>query len=193
MTRKPQQHQIDKWRSQMSKGKRAEFDHYCRYNRCCTDIQRWLEAEGYKISMNAIYRWWHHRREIGLQAEALNEAALSYDGIETDLSLQVVEGIGLTLVRHIMGLYSQHPDKMGNDALKLISVMPSFLREIRSAASQKEDLRYIRDRAELTLAGAQRMADILLLAFKDTSYEDALKEAVQGAMLQIETEVRGQQ
>lgn len=177
----------------MSKGKRAEFDHYCRYNRCCTDIQRWLEAEGYKISMNAIYRWWHHRREIGLQAEALNEAALSYDGIETDLSLQVVEGIGLTLVRHIMGLYSQHPDKMGNDALKLISVMPSFLREIRSAASQKEDLRYIRDRAELTLAGAQRMADILLLAFKDTSYEDALKEAVQGAMLQIETEVRGQQ
>ena len=176
----------------MSIEKRKAFDEYCRFNRNNTDIWRWLINDGFIISLSAVDHWRKDNFPIGEQAKILNGLAQVYDGLEGDRSLASIEGIALSLIRQLTQTYQQAPNKLDPDIIKLFSLLPGFMREARSAAASREEMKFIKDRAALELAGAQRMADILLLAFKDTSYEDALKEAVQGAMLQIEQEVKGQ-
>ncbi|MGL5922186.1 hypothetical protein [Chroococcidiopsis sp.] len=177
----------------MSVGERREFDKLARFNTDVTQIHKWLILHGYDICLSACYKWWNDYKEIGAQAQMLNQLAEAYDGLEGDRSLQSVEGIALAMVRQLTSTYQQAPNKLDPDIIKLFALVPSLMREARSSAAQREQMKFISDRAALELAGAQRMVDILLLAFKDTSYEDALKEAVQGAMLQIEQEVKGQQ
>jgi hypothetical protein len=176
----------------MTRSKRKTFDEYCRFNRTNTDIWRWLVAEGFIISLTAVDHWRKDTFPDGEQAKILNGLAQVYDGLQGDRSLQAIEGIALSLIRQLTQTYQQAPNKLDPDILKLFALLPSFMREARSAASQREEMKFIKDKGALELAGAQRMADILLLAFKDTTYEDALKEAVHGAMLQIEQEARNQ-
>lgn len=175
----------------MTLEKRKSFDEYCRFNRTNTDIWRYLVANDYLISLTAVDHWRRDTFPDGEQAKLLNGLAQVYDGLEGDRSLATVEGIALALIRNLTQTYQQAPNKLDPQLLKLFALLPGFMREARSSAASREEMRYIKDRAALELAGAQRMADILVQTFDGTSFEDALKEAVQGAMMQVEQEVKG--
>ncbi len=170
---------------------RKAFDEYCRFNRTNTDIWRYLVAQGYLISLTAVDHWRRDTFPDGEQAKVLNGLAQVYDGLEGDRSLITIEGIALSLIRQLTQTYQQAPNKLDPDILKLFALLPGFMREARSAAASREEMKYIKDRSALELAGAQRMADILVQTFDGTSFEDALKEATQGAMMQVEQEVKG--
>jgi hypothetical protein len=138
----------------------------------------------------------------GKRAIALNKLASQYQGIQSDVVLDAVSGIGLSIIDRLLPTILEDDDlddpnseeavKKRLQLLRFLSFLPAFMRECRSAAAQKEDLRYIKDKANLVLAGAQRMADILTLAFKDTTYAEGVSEAINGAMTQIELEVKGE-
>ncbi|MUL39436.1 hypothetical protein [Gloeocapsopsis dulcis] len=177
----------------MSSEKRAEFDEFCRFGRNCTDIWRMLVNEGHTISVAAVAAWRRATYPTGEQAKILNGLAQVYDGLEGDRSLQTVEGIAITLIRQITQIYLQAPNKLDPAILKLFVLLPSLMRECRSSAAQREQLRFITDRAALEIAGGQRVCDILVQTFEGTSFEDALREAIRGAMLQIEQEAKSQQ
>lgn len=193
MTRKRSQHKVDQIRSQMSLEKRVEFDDFCQFGRNCTDIWRLLVNEGHNISVAAVAAWRRATYPTGEQAQMLNGLAQVYDGLEGDRSLQTVEGIAITLIRHITQIYQQAPNKLDPAILKLFVLLPPLMREVRSSAAQREQLRFITDRAALEIAGGQRACDILVQTFEGTSFEDALREAIRGAMLQIEQEAKSQQ
>lgn len=177
----------------MTPEKRSAFDEYVRFNRSNTDIWRWLVNEGHVISLSAVDHWHKYTFPTGEQAKILNQLGTVYDGLEGDRSLQTIEGIALALIRQLAQTYQQAPNKLDPDILKLFAMLPALMRECRSSASQREEMRFIKDRAALELAGAQRMADILIQTFEGTSYEDSLREAVTGAMMQVEQEAKGQQ
>lgn len=173
--------------------KRTEFDEYCRFNRNNTEIHHWLVNEGHIICLGAVDNWRRATYPTGEQALMLNGLAQVYDGLEGDCSLQTVEGIAITLIRQITQIYQQAPNKLDPSILRLFVLLPALMRECRSSAAQREQLRFITDRAALEIAGGQRVCDILVQTFEGTSFEDALREAIRGAMLQIEQEVRNQQ
>lgn len=175
----------------MTLEQRKAFDEYCRFNRTNTDIWRYLVAEGYLISLTAVDHWRKDTFPDGEQAKMLNGLAQVFDGLDGDRSLATIEGIALSLIRQLTQTYQQAPNKLDPQLLKLFALLPGFMREARSSAASREEMRHIKDRAALERAGAQRLADILIQAFDGTSFEDALKEAVQGAMMQVEQETKG--
>lgn len=177
----------------MTLEKRAEFDSFCKFNKNCTDIQRWLAEEGHTISVAAVAAWRRATFPVGEQAQILNSLAQTYDGLEGLSSLQTVEGIALALIRQLAQTYQQAPNKLDPSVLKLFALLPGLMRECRSSAAQREEMRFIKDRAELTMAGAQRAFDILVQTFEGTSFEDSLREAITGAAIQIEQEAKSQQ
>lgn len=176
----------------MSAERRTEFDDFCKHNRNNTDIHKWLVEKGYEIHFSSVCNWRKATFPTGAQAQVLNQLAEVYDGLEGDRSLASVEGIALSLIRSITQIYQQSPNKLDPAILKLFALTPALMREARSSAAQREQLNFIRDRAELVLAGAQRGFDILVQTFEGTSFEDSLREAITGAMLQIEQESKSQ-
>ncbi len=170
-----------------------EFDEFCRFGRNCTDIWRLLVNEGHNISVAAVAAWRRATYPTGEQAKMLNGLAQVYDGLDGDRSLATIEGIALSLIRQLTQTYQQAPNKLDPQLLKLFALLPGFMREARSSAASREEMRHIKDKAALEIAGGQRMCDILVQTFEGTSFEDALREAIQGAMLQIEQEARNQQ
>lgn len=191
--RKHPRHKVDEIRYAMRPEKRREFDDFCRFGRNCTDIQRWLADEGHTISVTAVSAWRRATFPTGEQAKILNGLAQVYDGLEGDRSLQTVEGIALSLIRQLTQTWQSAPNKLDPDILKLFALLPPLMRECRSSAAQREQMQFIRDRAALEIAGAQRACDILLQTFQATAFEDSLREATRGAMSQIEQEARNQQ
>lgn len=175
----------------MTLEKRQAFDEYVKFNRNNTDVWRWLINEGFVLSLGSVDHWRKDTFPIGEQAKVLNGLAQVYDGLQGDRSLATVEGIALSLIRNLTQTYQQSPNKLDPQIIKLFALLPGFMREARSAAASREEMKYIKDRSALELAGAQRMGDILLLAFEGTSFEEALREAVQGAMMQVEQEAKG--
>jgi hypothetical protein len=176
----------------MSAERRTEFDDFCKHNRNNTDIHKWLLEKGYEIHFSSVCNWRQATFPTGQQAQILNQLGEVYDGLEGDRSLASVEGIALSLIRELTQLYRTAPNKLDKDVIKLFALLPAFLREARSAASQREQLSFVRDRAELVLAGGQRVADLLVQTFEGTSFEDSLREAITGVMLQLERESKNQ-
>ncbi len=177
----------------MSAGERREFDKLVRFNTDVTQMHRWLNARGHDVCLSAVYKWWNDYKEVGAQAQMLNQLAETYDGLEGDRSLASIEGIALSLIRQLTQIWQASPNKLDPEILKLFAFLPSLMREARSSAAQREQQKFIVDRTALELAGGQRMGDILLQTFEGTTFEDSLREAIRGAMLQLEQEAKNQQ
>ncbi len=176
----------------MSAGERREFDKLIRFNTDVTQMHRWLKDRGHDVCLSAVYKWWNDYKEIGAQAQVLNQLAEVYDGLEGDRSLASIEGIALSLIRQLTQMWQASPNKLDPETLKLFAFLPSLMRAARSSAAQREQQKFIVDRAALELAGGQTMGDILIQTFEGTAFEDALREAVRGAMQQIEQETKSQ-
>ena len=52
-------HKVDRLLAQLTPIDQATFDLFCRYSPTYSSIQKWFQERGLKVSINAIFHWWH--------------------------------------------------------------------------------------------------------------------------------------
>lgn len=187
LNRNTPQHKVDLMRSEMTAERVQEFDEFCRYNRNTTAIRQLLEDWGYKISQTAVQNWYRATYPVGQQAIAFNALASEYTGVEVGDALQKLLVINANLIDRFLTII-QSLDSEAFRVENIVSTIPALSREMRACASELNNLRYVKDRKELEVAGAYRAMQELKLTFADTPFEAALEEASRSVMLRIEGE-----
>jgi hypothetical protein len=205
MARKNPQSSIDALLSRLPQDVVAEFLQWAQFGANYTDIQSRLNELGTThdalprnaagepklISNSAIQRWYVNRWPVGTEAQAINGLATPFAGLDAKSALHVALGTAVKLMnltvplmneRFLVRLADEAPESLLHNTLVL-------LKEIRTAAIALNELQVIKDRAELELAGGYRVVAIALNMAKDTDSEGVLKEFLDGALKQLETEV----
>ena len=185
MTRNTPQHKVDKIRSEMDADRLQEFDEFCRYNRNTTAIRQLLEDWGYQVSQTAVQNWYRRSFPIGSEAKRFNALTSIFVGVELQDALEKLLIINANLVDNLMTTIESR-DMQDVSVAGLLTSIPQMSREIRACASELNNLKYLRDRRELEIAGAYRAIQELQLIFKDTPFEAPLKEASRSAIAKIE-------
>lgn len=197
------QSKIDAIRADWDDEQRQEFNDFCRHNRNNTDIHRYLVDLGYDVSVSAVHRWRHANFPIGDKAKALNEIAINYRGIDVQDSLEFALGIAFEQLNRMQGLLNQfaeikvkveNEEEVSEAELQLLKsgqsgflmMVPTLLRELRSIAANINDYKFIRDKRELEMSGAEAVVQELLIVFKDMPIENAVQEACRGAIAKLE-------
>ena len=180
-----------------------EFNDYCRHNRNNTDIHGYLVDMGYDVSVSAVHRWRHANFPIGDKAKALNALAINYRGIDVYDSLEFALGIAFEQLNRMQALLNQfaavksrveNGEAVSDEELQLLKsgqsgflmMVPTLLRELRSIAANINDYKFIRDKRELEMSGAEAVVQELLIVFKDLPIENAIQEACRGAIAKLE-------
>lgn len=182
----------------------AEFNEFVKHNRACSDIQTWLTErgfldKGFPYRVGVIQRWYRNHFPVGSEAKRLNALLAAHTQISAYDSLQ----FGLSMAVDRLLKWKEKFDNLGEDdseeielnevqlrkkreRQRLESLLPAYLRELRSIANDIENHTTIRDRDELERSGAYAVAQELLITFKDSPFEDSLKEAIRGALAKVE-------
>ena len=180
-----------------------EFNDFCRHNRNNTDIHRYLVDMGHDVSVSAVHRWRHANFPIGEKAKALNALAINYRGIDVYDSLEFALGIAFEQLNRMQELLNQFAEikarfdkheAVSDEELQLLKsgqsgflmMVPTLLRELRSIAANINDYKFIRDKRELEMAGAEAVVQELLIVFKDMPVENAVEAACRGAIAKLE-------
>lgn len=180
---------IEKLREEMPQGQRDEFDSFASHARSDTDVWRWLQNEGFSVSLSAVSLWRQVIAPEGTRAIAIKKAATEYAGIDPFSTLSAIEGSAIQLAQSIREVIDlRGVDELTPSAVGVMKMIPGLMREARGAAADKQKLRFTKDRAMLEVAGAQRLADILMRTFEDTPMEEPVREAVDGGIAQVEAE-----
>lgn len=176
-----------------------QFNEFVKHNRSCSDIQRWFTERGYldegiPYRVGVIQRWYRNHFPVGSEAKKLNALLAGYNQVSAYDSLQF--GLSMAVDRLLKwkgkfdelgdGDEEQLTEKQQWEKKRLESLLPSYLRELRSIASDLENHTSIRDREELERSGAYQLAQELLITFKDSNFEPALQEAIRGALAKVE-------
>lgn len=173
----------------MPSGKRQEFDDFIEIAQTDADIWRWLQNEGFSVSLSAITTWKRSIAPTGAYAIEMKNAAAKYAGIDPLSTLSAVEGSAIQLAETIrQKIVISAVEEMNASEVGMMKLIPALMREARAAAADKQRLKYTKDRAALEMAGAQRLADILMRVFEDTPMEEPVKEAIDGGLAQVESE-----
>ncbi len=197
------QSKIDAIRADWDDEQQQEFNDFCRHNRNNTDIHKYLVDMGYDVSISAVDRWRTANFPIGEKAKALNALAINYRGIDVYDSLEFALGIAFEQLNRLQDLLNQFAEikakfENGEDVseaeLQLLKsgqsgflmMVPTLLRELRSIAANINDYKFIRDKRELEMAGAEAVVQELLIVFKDMPIENAIQEACRGAIAKLE-------
>jgi hypothetical protein len=187
LERNTPQHKVDAFRAQMNLEQRGEFDDFCRYNRNTTAIRQLLEDWGYKVSQSAVQNWYKYSFPVGQEAKRFNLLATEYNGVEIGDALQKLLIVNANLIdRFIITLESASTEDIRLE--QLVTAIPSLSREVRACASELQQLKYVKDRKELEMAGAYRAIQELKLIFADSAFEQALDEAARSVMTRLEGE-----
>lgn len=171
----------------MTSEQRGEFDDFCKYNRNTTAIRQFLEDWGFKVSQSAVQNWYKNTFPIGQEAKRFNLLATEYNGVEISDALQKLLIVNANLIdRFIITLESASTEDIRLE--QLVTAIPSLSREVRACASELQQLKYLKDRKELEVAGAYRAIQELKLIFADTPFEQALEEAARSVLSRIDGE-----
>jgi|GEM_PF-2481571 len=197
------QSKIDAIRADWDDERQQEFNDFCRHNRNNTDIHRYLVDLGCDVSISAVHRWRHANFPIGEKAKALNALAINYRGIDVYDSLEFALGIAFEQLNRLQDLLNQfavikvrveNQEDVSEAELQLLKsgqsgflmMVPTLLRELRSIAGNINEYKFIRDKRELEMAGAEAVVQELLIVFKDLPIENAIQEACRGAIAKLE-------
>ena len=52
-------HKVDRLLAQLTPIDQATFDSFCCYSPTYSSIQKWFQERGLKVSINAVFHWWH--------------------------------------------------------------------------------------------------------------------------------------
>jgi hypothetical protein len=177
--------------TKLSAEQREDFMSLCRMRPPAATIQRHLkDLTGDSVSVASIMRWFNNTFPTGKEAELFRIAAQEFQGMDTALAKEWLMGKTAKLV---MELHAKLDEGLLEEAApeQLIALTANLTRELKSITESIGKDRYIKDRSELELAGAHRLADILEMTFKDTQLQATIQSAIKGALEQIETEILG--
>lgn len=149
-----------------------------------SEVYRWLVDLGYKGSLRSVYVYADQKRKVGAEAAKMNLLLADYDGLASEAILHRMATIfsqQLDIAITDISLSDQPVEKAD-----LLKVIPHFGREARSCVTAANQLKDIRDRKALEMAGAFRMAQELRLIFTDSPFESALDEGIKSAFQRIE-------
>lgn len=197
------QSKVDAICADMNNEQQQEFNDFCRHNRNNTDIHRYLVDLGYDVHISSVHRWRNANFPIGDKAKALNALAINYRGIDVYDSLEFALGIAFEQLNRMQDLLNQfaaikarfdNHESVSDEELQVLKsgqsgflmMVPTLLRELRSIAANINDYKFIRDRRELEMAGAEAVVQELLIVFKDLPIENAIQEACRGALAKLE-------
>lgn len=180
-----------------------ELKAFARTSRNTAEIRNHFRDLGYDFTQAQVQTWFLETFPVGEEAAQLNKSASRYQGVETFDALQFGLGLvvkQLAVIESELGQYNtikakaesgepltmteEHYMKGGWQGFMML--LTPMLKELRAIAQGVNEYRYIRDRQELEIAGAQTAMQELLLIFADSPFEDALKEGIRGVMKKME-------
>lgn len=177
--------------TKLSAEQREEFLSFCRVRPPASTIQRYLQdLTGESVGVSAIQLWVNNTFPTGKEAERLRLLAQEFQGMDISMTKEWLLGKTNSL---LVELHNKLDEGLLEEAApeQLIAMTSNLTREMKSIADSIAKDRYIKDRTELELAGAHRLADILEITFKDTQMLAAVQSAIRSALEQIETEILG--
>jgi hypothetical protein len=185
---KGRQFRVDEIRHQMSKDcpeKLQEFERLCKFRASITTLHQYLKDQGYELHYSSVWQWWYATYPVGDEAKKVNALALAYDGIDTDSLLRMALAQSIFTLDEVR----QKITEKTLEELKpqvLLGALPPLLREIRALTEQINNRQYIQDQQELERSGAYTVLAELELTFKDTAFEQPLRDAKRGALAKLE-------
>lgn len=146
-----------------------------------TDIQSYLREIGYKASVNAVSTWYARHRVAGEKAKTLNSKLEEYRGVDALGTLEKLLTDTITEI-DIASAKAINGDASDSDYLK---ALPHLRRSAISCIEAFYRLGQLKEKQELELAGAMRMAEELKIIFKETAFVNSLEEAIKSVMITI--------
>lgn len=182
---------VDKFRREkLTADENAELDEFVRYRPPNMEIYQWLCEHGYDGQLCSVQNWYRATYPTGEQAKAINELARSSAGIDHRAVLEIMLTRTTAMANSAFNQLEKLCEKGiidGADLDQLFKLIPALNRELRATSSQLGELNYIRDRAELELAGAYRMLEGLRQIFDDNpAILEPLKTAANSVLAEIE-------
>lgn len=181
----------------------TQFKQFARWNHSARSLQKWLEEaqieyyehfpENWEIvrpTISHIQYWRETYYPVGEKAQVLNELTKAYVGLDYEQVVQTSLAQSVTLCMNLVNrLENEGIDDISQDiVLQQVSALQRTISSLYKDLQKAHTMSTYRDSE---MAGAQRIADILLNQFKDQSGEEAIKQAIIGALEQIEHEVYG--
>lgn len=187
MTRKPRPGLVDEFRATLEEELDNELVRLANLpNISVTEIYNWLVTNGYKGSLNSTYTWYTNYKRAGEKAQVFNALLKEYEGVEAEKVLQrLLVTLSEQLDTAINSITTAEKPVSPTEYLRLL---PQLGRELRSVVTAINTLQFLKERRELEMAGALRMANELKNIFKDTPFEIPLSEGVRSIMLEMEEE-----
>lgn len=155
------------------------------------DIQKWIKEEtGDYVSIASIQAWAEANICTGREAIVFNDMASTYAGLDTKSAQEWLLGnTGTVLAKAFTKLQDMDLDTIERPG-EIMALLPGLQREFRSLATSLAQQKYIENKTSLELAGAYRVAEILRQIFQGTQFQRPLDQALEGALMQLEEEVR---
>lgn len=164
-----------------------EFQRLARHNANASELQRWLNEKlaeagiSDRVSASSAQAWREANFPPAAQAAIVNALAGTYAGTDPAAALELALGVAAELLDRLFREAS--PEKLAEADISTVLYQSTLLlKEVRASAGALHALKHIRDRRSLELAGAYRLAELLL--------GDALTDAaIAAAIAQVEAEV----
>ncbi len=180
---------VDDIRAQLSAEDCAEFDRLASFRPGLLDLQRYLGERGHYVSVTSLSAWFDATYGTGAEAKRINLLAATYRGLDAHQALEMASGLALTAAAKMVERLDARAWQVDDPAQSL----QALLREARAAAAAAATMRTLEDRRELELAGAYRLAELLRVILAEAPWQDALGNALEAALRQIDSEAgRGQ-
>jgi hypothetical protein len=189
MPRKHPPSTVDAALSKLQEADRSEFLEFCRFKPSYFDMQKRLQELGHQVSASAIARWYSATFPKGDQAIALNTLMSSFVGIDSKDAISMSLGVSTHLVDRLSNLI-ESADLTALEGSTLLHTIGILIKEQRVAAEKLSSLTTIRSSQALELAGGYRLAEIVRNIAKDTPHENLIADCLEGAILQLEEEVK---
>jgi hypothetical protein len=151
-------------------------------NIAAKEIHEFLVDLGFQGSLNSVYNWLEQQQAAGVKAAALNVLLKDFQGVDHGKILEkLIVTLSVQLDNAIEAIENQRVD-----AEHYVKIFPSICRELSSIISTYNELRYVKDRKSLEMAGATRLARGLMILFKGEAFAEALEEGISSVVLEME-------
>lgn len=176
--KKPRPGFVDKALQSLSPEAQAEWQRLCRFNPSYTQLINFLkehDAEGAdRLHTEHLSNWWANNRPRGTEALALVTYAEQFQGQAPRNLLEMSVGITAKMVQILL---DRLDIEQATNASKLYSVI-ELLKELRQASSELLKMTESEHAESLRFQGITELKLFLEKTFKDTSFEEPLKIAI---------------
>lgn len=179
-THKSYRNKVDKSLQSLSEQGREEeiqeFYRLVRFNASYPELSEWFKTRGFEVNQSHVLTWWRSNRPRGEAAIAINAFTEKFQGQYPEELLETAVGVGAEMVRLLFEEIQADPGSCSPNQ-KLQSLMEG-IRELRQASESLSSRRSQKEAEALKFDGAMSLKLYLEKTFKNTSFEDPIKLAI---------------